>query len=112
MRYNVKSKNICIVLNFRKQNKTKKDKKMKNVKVYTDGINKVAGFTKGTLSKKDFYIRNKFEPTKEEIKLIEQYGNCILKNGDEYVFFAKEPHSGCLYVEADKKRYDYQFSND
>ena len=94
----------------------KKGNVMQNVKIYTDGINRVAGTKKGDLPKSFFVLTTLEIEDKKDLAEIEEYGSAILKyyennrdaNSESYIFFSKFLHIGCLNVEANKEKYNYQ----
>jgi hypothetical protein len=82
------------------------------MKIYTDGISKIAGYSKGELDNSSFSVLKTFDPSEEELKILKQYGNCIVFIDDEYIAASNNLHIGALSVNADKKIYDYQFSEE
>jgi hypothetical protein len=80
------------------------------MKIYTDGISTVAGYNKGELDNSSFSVLKTFDPSKEELKILKEYGNCIVFVDNEYIAASNNLHIGALSVNADKKIYDYQFS--
>tara|TARA_R110000851_G_scaffold314424_1_gene476484 strand:- start:245 stop:457 length:213 start_codon:yes stop_codon:yes gene_type:complete len=61
-------------------------------KIYTNGIETIAGVTKGELSKKDFILEETIEVTdKGLLSELEEYGYCNIEYNGKTIVFAKVP---------------------